>query len=92
MISKKKVTMSDKVTQILSDHNAELEKLTGESNDALDTFKKTVAKLDTINAKIDESVDLMEQQISNLTVIKTNMLDKKANNEKVKNKIQEFLA
>jgi hypothetical protein len=34
----------------------------------------------------------MDQQISNLTGIRKSMLDKKANNEKVKGKIQEFLA
>ena len=89
---KKVVTMSEKVNQIISDHDAELQKLTGESENALDTFRKTVTKLDGINTKIDESVSLMEQQISNLSGIKATMLEKKARNEKVKNKIQEFLA
>lgn len=89
---KKVVTMSDKVNQIIRDHDAELKLLTDESEDALDSFKKTVARLDNINSKIDESVDLMDQQISELSGIKETMLEKKTRNAKVKSKIQEFLA
>lgn len=89
---KKTVTMSDKVNQIIKDHDAELQKLTGESEDALDTFRSTVSRLDDIDTQIEKSVSLMEQQISDLSGIKANMLEKKARNEKVKNKIQEFLA
>jgi cell division protein FtsB len=89
---KRAITMNDKVAQIIQDHDTELKKLASESDDALDTFRSTVAKLDGINTKIDASVDLMNQQISNLSCIKDSMLEKRARNEKVKGKIQEFLA
>lgn len=85
-------TIGDKVAQIIKVHSDELTKLEAESENAINTFKRTATQLETINTKIDESIELMDSQISNLVSIKEGMATKRSENEKVRNKILDFLS
>jgi uncharacterized phage infection (PIP) family protein YhgE len=89
---KKVISLEQKVAQVIKEHDDQLEKLGKEAEDALDSFKRTVNRLEMINGKIDDSVSLMEQQIKHLNDVKNNMLSNKERNSKIKDKIQEFLA
>jgi vacuolar-type H+-ATPase subunit D/Vma8 len=62
------------------------------SDTALDTFRKTAAELDDINRQIDVTINVADQQIASLTALRGDLLSKKSSNERVKGKIEDFLA
>jgi uncharacterized phage infection (PIP) family protein YhgE len=70
----------------------DLTKYKKEAEDALDMFKKTMDKLDTVNEKIDNRVALADTQLNQINELKAQLQANKAGNERVRGKIAEFLA
>ena len=84
-------SLDQQVNDILLVHNSELANLTQESDDSLAIFRLTVQQIGVTNEKIDSSVSRMQSAISGLQNVVNQMNEKKAANEKVSSKIQEFL-
>lgn len=89
--SKQKADLGKQVSAILTAHEEELTGLHKDSDDALDSFRKTVDKIDKINDQIDASTDRVNEAIASLTATKDGMASRKEGNMRVRSKIMEII-
>jgi len=84
--------LGDRAVAVVDNLKTDLLLLNQESEDALDSFRRTVNRIDSINEQIKDRKILAQKQISELTQL-VDSFDKAENsNNKVKGKILEFLS
>lgn len=85
-------TLQDRATAVVDNLKDNLLILSNDSVDALDTFRRTVSRIEQINDKIKEQKDIARTQIAELTQLVDSFDTAEASNNKIKGKIVEFLS
>lgn len=87
----KKIDLEKQSIEVITKLQTELGTLDQQSNDAVQSFKDTLSKLEDINTVIDSKVEVVQNHIEQFQFLKDQLIVKKASNLKISSKIKEFL-
>jgi uncharacterized protein YqfB (UPF0267 family) len=87
----KKITIEEKITNIKDDLQLEVTIFETKTENALNLFKVTYNELDNLEKSIDNKTEMLNTYVDELKTLIGNLYAKRECNNKIKNKLEEFL-
>ena len=84
-------TLEDKAAELVNNLKTDLMFLNQETSDALASFRRIVDRIDYVNSEIKDKKELAKVQITELNALVNSFNSAEETNNKIKNKIVDFL-